>query len=474
MKKIFFTSLLISIWLVVLFWGKNIGLSMLLLIVPFIYFLINLLEFRNQIKYKKSKILIIPIVLLSSTYFIFNNLFFNTLNLIVIPALIILMVIEFMEKSLNIDKFCWRFMELVIEPLTYIEETMKNYKEDIFLKFKMKTNDKKESNVVKGLLITIPIVLIIIVLLASADEIFGKIFIEMLNTFVNFIGKFELSTIILKLALIAVLFIYSSSFFYHILLKYKPEDEEIKECKYTENTTIKMILGTLNIVYVLFCFIQIHSLFMGKGDVINYSQYARKGFFQLMIVSFINLVVILIAKKHEKNKFINVMSLIMIFETFIILLSSAYRMHLYESAYGYTRLRLLVYVALLTETILLIPTIIYVIDKKINLQKVYIGIIISMYLIVNFSNIDNIIAKNNVDRYFQTGVFDLEYIKKETDTDAIKQLIRIRDSKSNTPEEEIIRENVTKYLSKMHESLENEKMDFRDFNLSKVIAKYLY
>jgi len=82
--------------------------------------------------------------------------------------------------------------------------------------------------------------------------------------------------------------------------------------------------------------------------------------------------------------------------------------------------------------------------------------------------------KNNVDRYFQTGVFDLEYIKKETDTDAIKQLIRIRDSKSNTPEEEIIRENVTKYLSKMHESLENEKMDFRDFNLSKVIAKYLY
>ena len=139
MKKIFFTSLLISIWLVVLFWGKNIGLSMLLLIVPFIYFLINLLEFRNQIKYKKSKILIIPIVLLSSTYFIFNNLFFNTLNLIVIPALIILMVIEFMEKSLNIDKFCWRFMELVIEPLTYIEETMKNYKEDIFFKFKMMT-----------------------------------------------------------------------------------------------------------------------------------------------------------------------------------------------------------------------------------------------------------------------------------------------------------------------------------------------
>ena len=83
MKKVFCISLLISIWLVILFWGKNIGLSMLLFIGPFLYFLITFLEENNKIKYKKSKILIIPITLLASTYFVFNNSFFNTLNLIV-------------------------------------------------------------------------------------------------------------------------------------------------------------------------------------------------------------------------------------------------------------------------------------------------------------------------------------------------------------------------------------------------------
>ena len=57
MKKIFWGSLLISIWIVILFWGKNIGLSMLLLVVPFLYFLISLLESKNKIKYKEPKIL---------------------------------------------------------------------------------------------------------------------------------------------------------------------------------------------------------------------------------------------------------------------------------------------------------------------------------------------------------------------------------------------------------------------------------
>ena len=54
MKKIFLGSLLISIWTVILFWGKNIGLSMLLFIAPFVYFLISLLEKKNKIEYKEA------------------------------------------------------------------------------------------------------------------------------------------------------------------------------------------------------------------------------------------------------------------------------------------------------------------------------------------------------------------------------------------------------------------------------------
>lgn len=474
MKKIFLASLLMSVWIVVLFWGKNIGLSMFLAIVPFVYLLIDLLEKKEIIKYRKSKVLIIPIILLSSTYFIFDNSFFNTLNFIVIPTLIVFMIIKFFENKLNIDKFFLRIIELVIDPLTYIETIFTKLKDCLFSILKFKRSGKKESSITKGLIITIPLVIIIIALLASADDVFGNIFVQGFNLIITALGDFELTNIILKLFVIVCLFIYFSCFFYCIAYEYKPEDEEFEKSEPLENTTVNMILVALNIVYVLFCFIQIKELFLGKADTANYSQYARKGFFQLMIVSFINLVVILFSKKSEKSKFINGMCLFMICCTFIILLSSAFRMSLYEGAYGYTRLRLLVYFALFTEAILLVPTIIYVLDKKINLQNVYFSIIIFMYVFINFANVDNIITKNNVDRYFDIGVFDVEYLKKETGTDAVKELIRIRDSEAQNEDEQEIKERVTLYLDDMHKELEKENVDFRDFNISKFIAKKLY
>lgn len=471
MKKIFLGSLLISIWTVILFWGKNIGLSMLLLIAPFIYFLISLLEKKDKIKYKEAKILIVPIILLASTYFIFDNSFFNKLNLVVIPVLIILMIIKLMEKNLDMDKFFLRFIELILDPLTYIEVTMRDFKDYILSIFKVKRKTEKNSNIGKAIIITLPIVIIIISLLASADDVFGSIFLNGIANIFEVIFAFDLTTVIFKVVVIICLFIYFSSFFNHIVFEYEPKDEEFEKFQIKDITTTKMLLTALNVVYILFCFIQIKALFLGKGDVSNYSQYARKGFFQLMFVSFINLVVILLAKKCEKNKYVNSMCLLMIACTFIILLSSAYRMFLYEDAYGYTRLRLLVYVALLTEAILLVPTIAYVIDKKINLPKVYLSIVIVMYVGINIANIDNIITKSNVDRYFEIGVFDVEYLKKETECDAVKELIRIKDSEAKTPEQQDVKDRVTKYLAELYDNLITEEMDFRDFNISKIIAR---
>ena len=99
--------------------------------------------------------------------------------------------------------------------------------------------------------------------------------------------------------------------------------------------------------------------------------------------------------------------------TFIILISSAVRMYFYESAYGYTTLRLLVYAILATEAILLMPTIMFVIDKKINLVKTYFTIILSAYVITNLVNINDIITQRNVSRFYETGKLDVYYLKKE-------------------------------------------------------------
>ena len=232
-----------------------------------------------------------------------------------------------------------------------------------------------------------------------------------------------------------------------------------------------MIITTLNIIYLVFSIIQIKALIV-RDEYINYADYARQGFFQLMIISVINLIMILIAKRksYKNNKFTNIMCLFMILFTFILIISSAIRMYFYEQAYGYTFLRLAVYFALLTEAILLVPTILYVLNKKKNLLKTYFSIIVTMYVIINLVNIDNIIASRSVTRYLETGKIDMAYIENNTGTDAIKQIIRILQSDKD---ENGTKQIASNYLINTYDKLINENTDFRDFNISKTLAKYL-
>ena len=474
MKKgnIFIVSLILAIWSVVLFYGKQIGLSMLLFIIPITYYLIFILEKNNKIENNKAKILLIPIILLASTYLIYDNQFFNNLNLIVIPVLIIIMLVSLFTNVFNLEFWIEKAVELIFDPIAYLGETLKKIKLSILRKFKLKSKDNNNSKkVFKGLLITIPIALVIIGMLASADQEFSSVLYSVIRVIGKAFGNMQFMEIAVRLVLIIIVFIYLSSFFDNIISKFKVEKEDKEDDGLKDNTTIKMIITTLNIIYLVFSIIQIKALIV-RDEYINYADYARQGFFQLMIISVINLIMILIAKSksYKNNKFTNIMCLLMILFTFILIVSSAIRMYFYEQAYGYTFLRLAVYFALLTEAILLIPTILYVLNKKKNLLKTYFSIIVTMYVIINLVNIDNIIASRNVTRYIETGKIDMVYIESNTGTDAIKQIIRILQSDRD---ENGTKQIASNYLINTYDRLINENTDFRDFNISKTLAKYL-
>ena len=141
-----------------------------------------------------------------------------------------------------------------------------------------------------------------------------------------------------------------------------------------------------------------------------------------MFISVINLIILLVSKKtKEDTKYNKVMSAVMVLLTLIIIISSFLRMYMYESAYGYTLLRLLVYITLITEGILLIPTLVYIFNRKINVLKPYMIIIISVYTIVSLLPIDYFIAKNNINRYNKTGKIDVYYLMNDS-TDNISLL----------------------------------------------------
>lgn len=240
---------------------------MLLFAIPITYYIVTLLEKTNKIKNKNSRFLIIPIIILASTYFIFNNSFFNLLNLLVIPILLIIMILSLTTTKLIAKTLLERILDIVIEPFAYIGETMTELRNLLAGKFninKEKTKDKKSNNIIKGICITVPLVIIIIAILASADSVFSNMITNILNSFFNLFNNVDLMGIFIRVILIVCVFIYLSSFFY-IITSYDEYfvDEEVKEeNKSVDSTTFKMVLTSLNVIYLVFCIIQINSLFM--------------------------------------------------------------------------------------------------------------------------------------------------------------------------------------------------------------------
>ena len=154
-------------------------------------------------------------------------------------------------------------------------------------------------------------------------------------------------------------------------------------------------------------------------------------------------------------------------------------MHLYEQEYGYTYLRLFVYFILITEILVLIPTTLEIYGVKINVFEISIKIIISMYIILNFINIDYIIAKNNIEKFLSNpgnGRLDVYYITSKLGIDAIEEKIRLLNQDiQDLPYEKINYMNNIKTLVRANLSgykieYENYKFKWQEWNLSRARA----
>ena len=457
---------LLAIWFCIMYYGTKLGLSVILFNIPLVWIIYKILKKNNKINNKKGLILLIPIFLLSLTYFIFDSLFFKILNFIVITILTILLFIMTIRPTFKVidligDGFC-----IILNPLEYIGEVFRKVKEGINKKIHLKKELKKK---LKSILIILPIIIVVLILLSSADMIFNDLISNILNIPAKAINHIKFGNIIARVLIIIAFFIYFSALLLYLLSNYQEEERDgegiIKEKK-KETDTIKLLLIVLNIIYIIFDIIQIKSLLLHSvGSTITYAEYARQGFFQLMVVSLINLCVILYTKKYDNkndNKKIKALSILLVFLTFIIIISSFIRMYLYEQEFGYTLLRLLVYISLFTETICLIPTIIYIIKDKFNIVKSYMIIIITVYVIINYINIDKVIAIRNIDRYQKKNDIDIYYLMNNH-ADNIPELVDFL--------EEVKDKDAKKLLKKYLQKRDFETKDFREWNLAKYQAR---
>ena len=461
----------------ILFWNRNLGISVFIFVLACVLYLIYILSKNNKIINKKAIIFVIPIILLSSTYFIFNNELFKILNIFVIVALGVTMCVYLSKSKIKWPDF--------LKKIGCVFGGMFESVSDIINTFKIPENKKeneslkKVKKIGKSLLITIPIILVVLILLMSADQVFEKIFDKVFLDLSKVLSLEGIVKLLSRLSVILITFLFCGGFLVNLVkdnTMFTKEDEDTKVTVKFENLTINMILTVLNIIYLIFGFIQITNLFMNTSNNPNfdYSSYARQGFFQLMFVSFINFVILIIANinKVEKTKsqkiYNKIMSLLIILFTIIIIISAFYRMNLYQETYGYTYLRIFVDFVLISEVLISIPIIIYLLGKKIDILKNVIIITSFMFVLLNFMNIDNFIAEKNIDRYFnnpEDSNFDISYLCK-LGTDATEQITRLLKA-----DDEYIVKRTERYLYEQKQSLNLDEMNWQEYNISKKEAK---
>ena len=408
---------------------------------------------------KKPLLMFIPMFVLSLNSFISANSIWRIPNFLVTIILFSIMglwlVGDFSIKG-KLAGFIYKIIENIFKPFMHFP---------IPLSWCSEINKERSTTIKRVLLgigISIPLLLFILVMLAAADEIFLHSVADFSRTILTLIRIDRIFRI--KLGVVAGFYLFGITYLVHT---YKPK-QGVSTYKNSINgdlIVINIVLGSILTIYTVFVAIQFRYLFAGADNLpygLNYVEYARRGFFELLFLTGVNIAIILIAvwltkeQKSKGAKFSKALCGYLCVVTMILLVSSFYRMWLYSSEYGLTRLRFLVFGFLAFEAIGLVFTLFYIKKPKFNIIAVYSVIALTYYLMLNIVPMDWVVARNQVDRYFASESGGITYLLTLS-ADAAGQIARLNES--NNQETHL---RIAAYYDRLHLS----EGGWRQWNLS--------
>ena len=191
---------------------------------------------------------------------------------------------------------------------------------------------------VVGVVSAATLLIVIVPLLMGADMVFNY---YVMNIFSGWsIGQFVFHSVFVLVA-----FVLFYSFIWNVGFGEKTETGIVaSNSKSIDIVISSIVLGSVLVVYALFCLVQFTYLFARAGLPygMTYAEYAREGFAQTVLVCSINLLLFGVFMWKSKGEKI-LMGLLggLLALTVIMLLSGAVRLNLYIDTFGMTWLRLL-------------------------------------------------------------------------------------------------------------------------------------
>ncbi len=288
---------------------------------------------------------------------------------------------------------------------------------------------QKQKQTINGVLITLPLLVIFTALFASADAVFGDAVQSIADTFaidISINGK-----LLAQIIFGGVLFLFAASIFSKIFL-HTPTDEGEKgseaSSKIDRSVELKIVLGSLNALFLVFIAIQAVYLFGGADNVISgdltYAEYGRRGFFELLAVASIVFILAYNIQSYllrAANKLPQMMLYALIAQVGIVMISAVRRLSLYEDVFGFTELRFYShsFIFFLVVTFGLLVYNLWSRQPQSTLLSRLAMATVLYIVTLNIINPDVFIARQNLERYRETGKLDTDYLVYDLSQDAI-------------------------------------------------------
>lgn len=492
-SRFLIAGLLIA-WLVdYFFFEKAFGIAFSVWVIVSIaaLFTVSYLEKTNP--HWLSFVLAVVTIALSSASFLRMEPFTQTIS--VIASLLLMMVLAHTFRTGHWPFY--RLSDFIVQGLKWVL-TIFGRSWSIIFQGQKKNNQEKNSDqvdnqttvkqrpiwpILRGLILSIPIILVLASLLASADPIFGEKITEFLKIF-----RIEnLTEYIFRLIYILLLaYVFIGVLVQAIHPKFeitRPEPNKPAFSRFLGSIETKIVFISINLLFVSFLVIQFRYFFGGEANIsetaFTYSEYARRGFGEIITVAVLSLLIyyafhsITRLESSKQKRWFTGLSILVFLQVLVMLVSSYQRLVLYEQAYGFSRLRTYSHLFLPWLAVLILVVIILeILQRQGHLAFSLLVIAIGFVATTIIFNIDGFIAKQNIQRATissQEGyALDFYYIS-ELSPDAVPTLLSgyLAD---NPATKDLLGANLS---CRWNEVQNKESLPWQSFNISRFKSEQL-
>lgn len=277
---------------------------------------------------------------------------------------------------------------------------------------------KTAGPILLGIVLALPILLILGSLLASADPVF-KTWLEKLFNIEKIIEQ------IFRLVYILIIGYWLAGVLMYILggqkKREKPDALKPWMPAFLNSIPLYVVMGSVILLFTAFMVVQVRYLYGGEANItaagFTYSEYARRGFFELVTVAVMSLGLYLVGATvtrldtSQKRRLFSGLAIVLLGLVVALLVSSLKRLMLYEAAYGWSELRTYTHFFIFwLAGVLAAAVVLEVVQKRGWLAPVIMLAAFSFALTLGVMNVDGFIARQNIQRAMQGEELDAAYL----------------------------------------------------------------